>query len=488
MTHDDRLPVLVGAGQLRANRERTVEQAREPLALLLEALRSAVPDDVLRDADDVSVVRIASWAYDGLAGRVAQAVGATPRTVVDTNLGGHHAVRLLDAAAQRIWAGESEIAVIAGAEAQASVSLLGKAGIDPVSLGWTATPGGPPAFDLDELGAPAMQAAELLSPTRVYPLYENRLIADLGLTPDEGLAWSAQLYSDLTRVAAQHPVAWDREVRTAEEVANGGRIVCEPYPLTMNAMPHVDQAAAVVVMSLAEARRRGLTEVVYVWGGAGADDATDVLQRRDFGHSESLGLALDGCLDRAGRPHLDLVDVYSCFPVVPKLVGLHLGTPRDAVLSITGGHSSFGGPLNSYSLHALATAFERLKSGGTGLVHANGGYLTYQHAVVLSGAPHPDGYVGCPDPVSVRQQDVPPMVATLARQEVVIETATVEHDRSDQPVQAFVVARTEEGGRLAASTPRGDAQAALELSLTRGTQVGRRIALQAVGASVRVVG
>ena len=127
----------------------------------------------------------------------------------------------------------------------------------------------------------------------------------------------------------------------------------------------------------------------------------------------ALGVALDACLAASGATiaDVDLVDVYSCFPVVPKLVALHLGPPREAPLSVTGGHSSFGGPLNSYSLHALATTVERLRpGGGTGLVHANGGYLTCQHALV-------------------------------------VETATVEHDRAGSPAQAFVVTRT--AGRAA---------------------------------------
>jgi hypothetical protein len=38
---ESRIPVLVGVGQLRANRERTVDGAREPLALMARALEPA---------------------------------------------------------------------------------------------------------------------------------------------------------------------------------------------------------------------------------------------------------------------------------------------------------------------------------------------------------------------------------------------------------------------------------------------------------------
>ncbi len=490
---DLRRPVIVAAGQLAANRGRTPECAREPLVLAQEALEAAGVPALLPAADAVYAVHIASWAYDDLAARVAAAVGARPRVAENTGLGGHLPVRLLDRAADRIWSGESEIALVVGAEAQSSVSLLGKAGIDPVAdLGWSANPGGPPGFDLSQLGSTAMQATGLMLPTRMYPLFENRLTADLGLTPEQGLAWSAQLYAALSRIAADHPDAWNREALTVEEIGQvsaTNRMVCEPYPLAMNAMPHVDQAAALVVTSLGVAQQYGITDAIHVWGGAGADDTPDVLSRPSFGRAPALSHALDRCLAQAELTvgDLDLIDVYSCFPVVPKLVGLHLGLPRDQALSVTGGHSSFGGPLNSYSLHALASMVQRLRAQpGTGLVHANGGFLTTQHAVILSSRPAPAGYVGQPEPHPAAEAPVPcRLPAELAGDhlDVVVETATVEHDRTGQPRQAFLVARTADGTRVAAATPAGDvAQASVlsvaSLPLGRTTQVGRALRLR----------
>ncbi len=500
MSAQDRLPVLVGAGQLRANRDRTVEAAREPMALLVDALVAAEADcgvpGLLRRADAVHAVRVASWAYDELARRVGAAVGAAPAHCEDTGLGGHWPVRLLDRAAARIWAGESEIALLVGAEAQASLGVLRKAGLDPVADGgWSATPGGPPAFDVDTLGSTLMQESGLLAPTRVYPLFENRLQADLGLTPAEAAAESARLYAAQSVVAAGHPAAWQPRALTPAEVGAvgaGNRMVCEPYPLSMNAMPHVDQAAAVVLMSRRAALELGVpeTQLVHVWGGAGADDTSDVLARRHFGGSPALEYALSRCLDAGGvtSADLDLVDVYSCFPIVPKLVAGQLGLPRDSALTATGGHSSFGGPLNSYSLHAIATAAQRLREQpGLALVHANGGYLTSQHAVLLSGSPHPNGYVGTAEPttvepVAVRTATVAQAAAGAPFLDVTVETATVEHDRSGGPRQAFLVARTADGVRTAVATPVGDAASAGRLSLDalpagRTTHVGRLIRL-----------
>ncbi|RBY95723.1 acetyl-CoA acetyltransferase [Blastococcus sp. TF02-8] len=494
MPDEFRTPVLAGVGQLRANRERAPEHAREPLDLIVAAIGLAAADSgapaLVGAADAVHAIRVASWAYADLAGAVAARIGARPRLSANTALGGHLPARLLDEAAARIVAGDTQVELIVGGEAQASVQALGRAGIDPVEHGWSAEPGGPPPLDLDDLGTPEMLAAGLFLPTRVYPLFENRLQADLGLTPAANAAWSARLYADYSEVAARHPVAWNPERRTAEEIATvgpGNRMVCEPYPLAVNAMPQVDQAVAVVVTSLAAARAAGVPEdrIVHVWGGAGADDV-DPLRRTELGRSEALARTLDRTLDLASCTvaDLDLVDVYSCFPVVPKLAGLHLRT--EAVLTVAGGHSSFGGPLNTYSLHAVATAAHRLRgTDGIGLIHANGGFLTKQHAVLLSGRPHPEGFVGRPEPEHVQHPDAPPLrpAAESGGLALTVEAATVEHGRGGGPEQAFVIGRSAAGERVAAATAPGDAATAAALSsasLPAGatTQVGRPVRLE----------
>ncbi len=507
------VPVILGTAQLRTNPERTVDGAREPLTLLLEVARGAAADAVgpgpraaslLAAADDVAAVRTVSWTYDELADRLGRELGAHPGTTTDVAIGGQWPVRLVDAAAARIAAGRSTVALVVGAEAQASVSALGRAGVDPAKdLGWTTDPGGPPRFDPADLGSERMHAAGLVLPARIYPLFENRLQADLGLTPAESSAESAELYAAFSDIAADNPYAWKPQQRTAAEIATpgpGNRMVCEPYPLAMNAMPHVDQAAAVLLTSLAFAREIGVPDdrVVHVWSGAGCDDTADLLDREGYGHSAALADVLDRTLAQAEVPasSVDLLDVYSCFPVVPKLAARHLGLPKAVVPTVTGGHSSFGGPLNSYSLHAVATTAQRLRDerGAAsaprfGLVHANGGYLTAQHAVLLATDAAPAGYVGQPEPMrrsptTVRSADVRELLADRDRCDLLIETATVEHGRDGRPAQAFVIGRTEAGVRTAVASAPGDPATAATLSLAALPEgvisyVGRRVTVVA---------
>lgn len=491
------VPVLIGIGQVRG-RARPPQQACEPLELVLDAVRAAIADAGVDPAgldsaglDSVAAVHVASWAYDGLAARIAAALGAAPAHVEDTPLGGQWPTALLEAAAARIAAGETRLALIAGGEAQASVRVLARAGTDPVELGWSTDPGGPPDLAGADLHSARMHAAGLLLPTRVYPLFESALRAARGETPEDNARASAALYAAYSAVAADNPAAWNPVARSAEDIGTvgpGNRMVCEPYPLAVNAMPHVDQAAAVLVADRDHARALGVPDdrMVHVWGGAAARDSVDVLARPSFARSDALADALDRALGQAGvePADLDVVDVYSCFPVVPKLVAAHLG--RAVGPGATGGHSAFGGPLSSYALHAIVAVAARLRrTGGTGLVHGNGGYLTHEHALLLGRDAHPGGYVGDPVPRDTAGPP-PPWVPAIGDEDVVVETATVEHGRDGRPVQAFLVARTAAGARCAASTAPGDTASAEALSLRRGEVVGRRVRARQDGGHVEV--
>lgn len=462
-TEPARTPVVIGVGDLRSGRAGAPADPREPLDLIVEATRAALADTGLADElvsriDTVRAVKTASWSYDDLPGLLAERISATPEHTSTTPIGGHWPAAQLDRIAYDIANGTSSVALLVGGEAQASISNALKAGTDPAALGWIAAPGGPPAFDPDDLGSAAMQRAAMVVPTRVYPLFENRLSHRLGHSREKSIEWSAELYGTFSEIAADNPVSWNPDVRTSEDIRTVGpknRAVTDPYPLLMNAMPFVDQAAAVVVTSLATARELGVADdrILYVWGGAGATEPTDVLARADFGHSAALADALRRTLDRADlhASDFDIIDAYSCFPVVPKLLVEHLGLPRDTVPTVTGGHSFFGGPLNSYTLHSIVAVARRLRTDGElALVHGNGGYLTYQHVVVLGCTPHSNGYIGDPEPVLLSASETEPALDYSGEIEIV--TATAEFGRDGTPTIGFLIGTTPDGRRVSGHT------------------------------------
>ena len=92
---------------------------------------------------------------------------------------------------------------------------------------------------------------------------------------------------------------------------------------------------------------------LLVSGDRHANDT--VWNRPNFHTSPAISKSLDHSLASSGltTADIDIFDLYSCFPIVPKLACHHLGLPVDSRKPITvlGGLTSFGGAGNNYSMH-----------------------------------------------------------------------------------------------------------------------------------------
>ena len=256
-----RLPVVVGVGQLRSNRERTVDGAREPLALIAEAASRALADAGAPIAiliDGLDVVQVMTWAYDDLPGMVGTAVGCRPRRTEHTEPGGNKPVALLDRAAASVASGAERAVLLCGGESRASYAALEKAGVEPP---WSRSPGGPVRYDSARRSSEAMLLYGLNPPLRGYPLYENALRTRWGRTASQSRHESAELLAEFAAVAATNDAAWDpiaRSVEDIETISPSHRMLCSPYSLLEVAQPMTDHAAAVVVTTLAHAREAGV--------------------------------------------------------------------------------------------------------------------------------------------------------------------------------------------------------------------------------------
>jgi hypothetical protein len=169
----------------------------------------------------------------------------------------------------------------------------------------------------------------------------------------------------------------------------------------MNAFNTVNLASAVILTSTRVAHTLSIPPArwIYPLAGAGTSDPPSFWHRRDYHSSPALSASLSAALARAATSpaELDLLDIYSCFPIVPKLAAAALGVPLAGPgarpLTLLGGLTSFGGAGNNYSMHALTEMTRQLRAGKgrKGLVLCNGGVLSYMHAVVLSSEPRAEG-------------------------------------------------------------------------------------------------
>jgi len=171
-------------------------------------------------------------------------------------------------------------------------------------------------------------------------------------------------------------------------------MVSWPYTKAMCANNHVDQAAALVVMSAEAADRLGVPreQRVYVHDTVNTVDSDSLLERRSIHHVPALELAARTVADRWGPPaEIDHIDLYGCFPsIVSHSIDL-LGLPADRPLTVTGGLGFAGAPLNFAAGQSLVAMVQALRAepGSRGMVQGNGGQASKHAFGLYSAAPPP---------------------------------------------------------------------------------------------------
>jgi acetyl-CoA C-acetyltransferase len=366
-------------------------------------------------------------------------------------------VRALDRAAARIASGDARVVLIAGAEGTRAVTRARRAG---ERLPWT-PPATPPAMPWP---GPELERAFAVGISRAldcFPLYEHALRAHEGRSLHDAARESAAMWAGLAEVAADNPYAWTRtgaDVRAVAALGPDNRMVSYPYPKALTANPFVNQGAALVVTDTDTARALGVPEDrwVYPLGGAGADEPVDPRTRVAYHRVPALEATVRDVQDVTGVDiaDVDLVELYSCFPAMPKLTRRALGRGEDAPISVTGGLSFFGGPGSNYLTHSLAAMIERIRAeGGTGFVHGVGMFNTKHHAIVLADRPRPDSTY--PQPRYDVGATRPPVEAPVPVDEAyegpgTILTCTVMFDRDGEPERGAVIGTGVRGERFAA--------------------------------------
>ena len=227
----------------------------------------------------------------------------------------------------------------------------------------------------------------------------------------------------------------------------------------MVANASVNQGAGFIVTSLAKAKTAGVSEqhLIYVGCGAAAREPGDVLARDRLDRSLSLEASLQGALRLNGltSADIDLVELYSCFPVMPKLARRVINWPIDRQMTTFGGLTFGGGPVGNYMSHAIACMTQDLRESGNlhGLLFGNGGFATTSHSIIISRDPAIAAQ-GSHDPsvqaeADARRGDAPPFRETYSGA-ADIETYTVFYDRDGAAKSGTIIAKTPAGERTLA--------------------------------------
>ncbi|MGK2908372.1 MAG: enoyl-CoA hydratase-related protein [Sphingobium sp.] len=468
---DPATPILVGVGQRTQEWDGSAGTAPSPHTLQVAAARLALEDSgtattLTQVIDRVAVVRTmmdnlvdASQPFGRDAnppGSLATALLVSGAEHVYSYVGGDQPQKLVSEAAEDIFAGKVRAVLIAGSEATGAMKLAQKSRI---RLDWSKTSDQP----LDDRGT----GPELLSkyernnglgmPTQTYPALEHALRHRLGLSREQHLELMSELWATFSKVAEDNPHSQFAAPRTAEFLATPSREnypIADPYLKWHVAQDAVNQGAAVIVTSVGQAQALGIdpSKWIYLHGYSAATDRL-VTEREDLSRSLAIELALDHALKAAGKQASDitLFDLYSCFPCAVLLAAEALSLDwRETPATVTGGLPFFGGPGNSYSLHAIATMVEKLRDAPEefGLVLANGGFLSKEAVGIYSAVPkhHWQPVSSADIQAEIDGQPAPALLSKST--DATIETYTVTYKRGS-PSRGYVIASTPEGRILA---------------------------------------
>jgi acetyl-CoA C-acetyltransferase len=387
-------PVLVGVSQILQRIDDPL-LGKEPVQMMLDAIREAAIDTgnpaILESADSVRVIR-GIWRYKQPAKYLVEALGLSNVETMGTPFGGNTVQSCVNQSALDILSGQKSVVIITGAENGGSQAKARKAGVE---IPYLDLPGTYDAM----LGAEVPMSSEseiaigIRAPIQIYPIFENALRHQRGESIPDHAKRISELWAGFSQVAKDNPTAWLRDPVDAETIRTPGpknRMVSFPYPKLMNSNNAVDMSAALIMCSAAKAKSLGIAEDKWVYPLAGTDghDHYFVSNRENLYSSPAIRIAGGKALELANMSvaDIDLLDVYSCFPSAVQVAINELGLDASKPLTVTGGLTFGGGPLNNYVMHSIAKMVELLRQGESqrGMITANGGYLT-KHAFGIYG-------------------------------------------------------------------------------------------------------
>ena len=392
-------PVLIGVGQV-LNRITELAEAKVPLSMMLEAVDLAAQDTaragILKHVDSVRVIR-GMWPYENPAKYIAEKIGVSTAETVGTLIGGNQNQAVINETSLEILAGTRRMVLITGAENGNSSSKARKLG---VSLTYTEAKG---KYDrvIGAEQSPEHHELErkkgIFRAIQVYPMYDNAIRYARGESLAGHIKRVSELWSRFNDVGQRNPNAWVQHNMSPEEICTPSatnRPISFPYTKFMNANMSVNMGAAMLMTSVGYAKELGVPEDRWVYPLAGVKgyDHHSASVREEFYTSPGIRLVGQKLLDLADTTvdELNYVDLYSCFPSAVQVAAQEYGLSELRDLTVTGGLTFGGGPLNNYVMHSIARTVELLRETkqGKGLVTANGGNI-YKHVHGIYGSEPP---------------------------------------------------------------------------------------------------
>ncbi|NUU25776.1 MAG: acetyl-CoA acetyltransferase [Streptomycetaceae bacterium] len=387
---------------------------------------------------------------------------------------------LLTASSSMIAAGAADVVLVTGAEAAYRDRRLRGTGLPSLAK---PLPNAEPDQVLSPRGDilhPLEIERGLPVPVRQYAILESALRYAEGLSVDDHAARVAALWSRFADRAVDNPDAWHRAPVAAEAIAEASPanpMMARPYTRSHCSRAGVDQSAALILCSAEAAERYGVPRDrwVFPWAAAESNLMVPIVARTPLHRSPGFAAVGSWLAAYTGTAVADVehLDLYSCFPAAVRIQIAELGLGEREDLTVTGGMSFAGGPLNSYVLHSTVSMAKLLRTepAAKGLVTCISGMVTKQAGAVWSATPPATPFHG--EDLSARTKEATTTSDVVADYQGLgaVDGYTVVEGTEQRPARAVAVVAVPGGGRTVAASEDPEVAAAF----CAGEWVGRHV-------------
>jgi len=380
---DARTPVLVGVGA-DVRRDDEVPGPTYVDLMVTAAERAFEDAGIESKSTGALLVPRGSWGKGEPEHLLAERLGAADAHKVMAEFGIPQ-LSIMRRACELIFDGSADVALVVGGEAVHRARVLRKAGVDGNVVPLIEQAPDENMKPKDDFMTRAEIERKLTVAAHQYAVIESTIRADAGRTPKEHAAHLGRLWARFAEIAATNPEAWDHSSPSAERIAemgSGNRMLAAPYTKFLCSQMNVDMSAALVFMSAGAAEAMGVPQEKWVFplGFGESNLMVPMPIRRDIHGWPAFALAAEHVFAATGKSigDVDHIDFYSCFPAAVQTFAKELDIPLDRDLTVTGGMTFGGGPLNHYTFHSVVTMARVLRSepGALGLTTSVSGLLT----------------------------------------------------------------------------------------------------------------
>ena len=381
-------PVLIGVGGAR--------EPAEAIDLMVLAAERAVGDSGARSDTNVPldavIVPQGSWPYRDPGREIARRLGSPQARSVLGDLGVSQQ-GLISAAMEMIMRGDAAIVLVVGGESRRWSTDGGYVDLDGV-----------PDLRLerphDFVDQLEIDAGIAFPAVRSYALLQRAFDHRIGRGDAPSSEAVSTLWASMSRVAAAAGTQAFEAPRDSDFLATPSpenRLMAAPYMKWHCSQWNLDDASALLLCSEEAARELRLdpSAALHPLVALESTHSLPVIRREELGRWPAMEV-----LGRRSSEHLgvslrdiELIDLYSCFPVAVMLQAHELGLALDPVPTLTGGMTFAGGPFNNYVLdsHVAMARALRSRPGARGLVTSVSGLLTKPGLGIWSTEPSSNG-------------------------------------------------------------------------------------------------